>query len=83
MRICVYGAGSLGSAIGGMLAEQHDVVLIGRAANVAAIRKNGLELRGIINKKVEAEAYPSINGLAPPDHRNFLNPLTISFSNLN
>jgi len=67
MRICVYGAGSLGSAIGGMLAEQHDVVLIGRAANVEAIRKNGLELRGIIKKKVEAEAYPSINGLAPPD----------------
>jgi len=67
MRICVYGAGSLGSAIGGMLAEQHDVVLIGRTANVEAIQKSGLELRGIIKKKVEAEAYPSINGLAPPD----------------
>ncbi len=67
MRICVYGAGSLGSAIGGMLAEQHDVVLIGRAANVEAIQKGGLELRGVIQKKVAAEAYPSIDGLAPPD----------------
>ncbi len=67
MRICVYGAGSLGSAFGGMLAEQHEVVLIGRAANVEAIRKSGLELRGVVRKKVDAEAYQSIDGLDPPD----------------
>jgi 2-dehydropantoate 2-reductase len=67
MRICVYGAGSLGSAIGGMLAERHDVIFIGRAANVESIRENGLELRGAIERRVDVEAHPSIDGLPPPE----------------
>lgn len=47
MKIVVLGAGSLGSALGGVLAEAgHEVWLITRnAAHVAAIQKQGLILR--------------------------------------
>ena len=53
MRICVLGAGGLGSVIGGWLAESGvDVTLVGRPAHVEAIRKNGLHLTGIRGERV-------------------------------
>ena len=67
MRICVYGAGSLGSAIGGLLAGEHEVSFIGRPANVEAILRDGLTLKGAVERTVEAEAYTSIEGLQPPE----------------
>ena len=67
MRICVYGAGSLGSAIGGMLADEHKVSFIGRPANVEAILKNGLTIRGAVSRTVAAEAYSTIEGVPPPE----------------
>lgn len=47
MRICVLGAGALGSALGGTLAEAgHEVTLVTRnRAHVEAIRSRGLTLR--------------------------------------
>ncbi|MGN6094885.1 MAG: ketopantoate reductase family protein [Bosea sp. (in: a-proteobacteria)] len=47
MRICILGAGALGSAIGGTLAEAgHDVTLVNRnRLHVEAIRERGLVLR--------------------------------------
>ena len=45
MKIAVMGAGSVGCYFGGMLARGgHDVTLIGRAAHVQAIRRDGLLL---------------------------------------
>jgi 2-dehydropantoate 2-reductase len=42
MKICVYGAGSIGGIIGGVLAEQgHDVSLIARGDHLAALQKSG------------------------------------------
>lgn len=47
MRVCVLGAGGLGSVIGGYLAHSGvDVTLIGRAAHVDAIRRDGLRITG-------------------------------------
>ncbi len=48
MKIAVLGAGALGCAIGGALAEAgNDVALINRnAAQVEAIRAAGLRMRG-------------------------------------
>jgi 2-dehydropantoate 2-reductase len=47
-RVCILGAGGLGSLVGGMLAESGvEVALVGRPAHVAAIRERGLEIRGI------------------------------------
>lgn len=54
MEILVFGAGSLGSLLGGMLARTHDVTLVGRDPHVAAVEENGLEIRGV----VESHTYP-------------------------
>ncbi len=45
MRFVVYGAGAIGGAIGGRLAQGgHDVVLIARGAHFEALRDHGLRL---------------------------------------
>ena len=45
MRYIILGAGGIGGAIGGRLAEAgHEVVLVARGANLAALRENGLRL---------------------------------------
>jgi len=47
-RVCILGAGGLGSLVGGWLAESGaHVTLVGRPAHVEAIRARGLEIRGI------------------------------------
>lgn len=59
MRVCVVGAGSLGSAIGGTLAaDGNDVMLVTRnAAHVAAIETHGLRLDdGERRRTVEVKA---------------------------
>ncbi|WP_435365209.1 ketopantoate reductase family protein [Haloarchaeobius sp. DYHT-AS-18] len=45
MRICIYGAGSLGSLVGGLLGHHgHDVTLVGRDPHVSAVRESGLRV---------------------------------------
>jgi len=48
LRICILGAGGLGSLVGGRLAESGaSVTLVGRTAHVEAIRARGLQISGI------------------------------------
>lgn len=48
MRVCILGAGGLGSIFGGYLAKNGaEVTLIARPAHAEAIAKNGLKLTGI------------------------------------
>lgn len=48
MRIVVFGAGAIGSVLGGMLAKAgHEVTLLGRAWHVDAVRQSGLTLSGL------------------------------------
>jgi 2-dehydropantoate 2-reductase len=48
MRICILGAGGLGSVLGGWLAETGvDVTLVTRAEHAAAIQDHGLRIDGI------------------------------------
>ncbi|HUV61798.1 MAG TPA: 2-dehydropantoate 2-reductase [Thermoplasmata archaeon] len=67
MRICVFGAGSMGSALGGLLAEGHEVVLVGRKANVDRVRQDGLRLQGAVNKEVMIDARETVSDIDPPD----------------
>ena len=46
MRIIVLGAGAIGSTYGAKLSRHHDVTLIGGAAHVAAIQRDGLVMQG-------------------------------------
>lgn len=67
MRILVFGAGSLGCAIGGMLARKHEVVLVGRKENMDAIRRDGLRLSGEVEATVKLETRDTVEGLSAPD----------------
>jgi len=50
MRITVFGAGSLGSFIGGILSIKHHVGIIGRHSHIIAIKQKGLRITGKTNR---------------------------------
>lgn len=55
MDIVVFGAGSLGSLIGGLLARAHDVTLVGRNPHIRRIREQGLKIEGHIETTVHLD----------------------------
>jgi len=59
-RILVFGAGSLGSLLGGLLARTHDVALVGREPHVARVREAGLRIEGEISLDVRPAAATTI-----------------------
>lgn len=63
MEIVVLGAGSLGSLVGGMLAREHTVTLVGREPHMRAIRTRGLRVSGAIGMAV----HPSASTTPPGD----------------
>ena len=67
MRVIIYGAGAVGSAIGGRLRQGGtDVVLVARPAHVTSIRESGLTLRTAKDSEVVAiDAVTSIDQLEP------------------
>ena len=70
MKIAVLGAGSLGSVIGGRLAQSgHDVALINRnAAYVEAVQRNGLVLTEATRREtISLTAVRTPKGLGPVD----------------
>ncbi|WP_280585954.1 ketopantoate reductase family protein [Halorubrum sp. Boch-26] len=56
MEVLVYGAGALGSLIGGLLARAHDVTLVGRDPHMRLVRENGLRIDGEIDAHVHPRA---------------------------
>jgi 2-dehydropantoate 2-reductase len=70
MNICILGAGALGCAIGGTLAESGaDVLLVNRSQpHVNAMNRAGLRMRdGDTERSVKVRAATSCKGLAPVD----------------
>jgi 2-dehydropantoate 2-reductase len=57
MQFLVYGAGAVGSVLGGMLSlHHHDVCLVGREAHVDAINRDGLRIK---SNTAEYLAHPT------------------------
>ncbi|THE64684.1 ketopantoate reductase family protein [Salinadaptatus halalkaliphilus] len=58
MEVVVFGAGSLGSLVGAVLAREsiHDITLVGRQPHVEAIRETGLRLEGELEAHVQPRA---------------------------
>jgi len=56
MEILVYGAGALGSLVGGLLARTHDVTLVGRDPHMRRIREDGLRIDGAVDARVRPRA---------------------------
>jgi 2-dehydropantoate 2-reductase len=69
MRVIVYGAGAVGSVVGGRLHQAGiDTVLVGRPAHVAAIEADGLRLRdGHGTDIIRVAAVTSLDELPPLD----------------
>ncbi len=55
MELLVFGAGSIGSLLGGLLSREHEVTLLGRDPHMRQIETEGLEITGLANERV----YPS------------------------
>jgi 2-dehydropantoate 2-reductase len=64
MEFVVFGAGSLGSLVGGLLAREHRVTLVGRADHVAAVREGGLSVGGEFEFAVAPGATTDGRGLS-------------------
>src|SRR5512139_3626367 len=57
MQFLVYGAGAVGSVLGGMLSvHKHDVCLVGREAHIDAITADGLRIKSTTGEYV---AHPA------------------------
>jgi 2-dehydropantoate 2-reductase len=52
MDIVVFGAGSLGSLLGGLLARANDVTLVGREPHVGTVAESGLRISGAVETTV-------------------------------
>jgi 2-dehydropantoate 2-reductase len=61
MDIVVLGAGSLGSLLGGLLAREHDVTLVGREPHVGAVADGGLDVVGTESFHVEPAARTDLS----------------------
>lgn len=65
MRICILGAGGLGTVLGGWLAESGaDVTLIARPAHVDAIRSRGLQVTGIRGERTITDRLTAVTAAA-------------------
>ena len=60
MDIVVFGAGSLGSLVGGLCAREHRVTLVGRDPHVAAVRESGLAVEGAVEFTVHPDARTTV-----------------------
>jgi len=67
MRIVIFGAGSLGSAVGALLARKNEVALVGRRRNMSPIRANGLRVVGDVDFRANIQAHESVDELDPPE----------------
>ncbi len=56
MDIVVFGAGAVGSLIGGLLAREHAVTLVGRDPHMKAVAADGLHVTGAITDRTYPEA---------------------------
>ncbi|MHC1635443.1 MAG: ketopantoate reductase family protein, partial [Candidatus Methanospirareceae archaeon] len=63
-RIMVMGAGAIGSLFGGLIASAgYDVVLVGREEHVREIKRKGLHISGLTERRIKIDAETSPRGI--------------------
>jgi 2-dehydropantoate 2-reductase len=65
LNILILGAGAIGSVYGARLSRFHDVTLIGGAAHVDAINRDGLIMQGHIAETLRLPAFTSVPSIEP------------------
>ena len=67
MDVVVFGAGALGSLIGGLLADAHAVTLVGRDPHVGRVTADGLRISGAVDRRVRPRATTALDPDADAD----------------
>ncbi len=67
MKIAVMGAGALGSLVGGLLAQNNDVTLIGSEDHMGAIQNHGLKIEGLSELAVSPKTATTTQDCEIPD----------------
>jgi 2-dehydropantoate 2-reductase len=67
MRVTIFGAGALGSVIGGLMAESHTVTLVCRKDHANEINADGLWLDGLVERRAFPHATIDTKGLPIQD----------------
>src|SRR5687767_2767866 len=65
MFIVILGAGAIGSIYGARLSKQHHVTLVGGAAHVEAIRRDGLVMQGLLSETLHLPAVTRLDRIEP------------------
>ena len=65
MKIIVLGAGAIGSTYGARLSKHHDVTLVGGAAHVEAIQRDGLVMQGQTTGTLRLPAFTAVPAIEP------------------
>lgn len=65
MHIVILGAGAIGSIYGAKLSTRHHVTLVGGAAHVAAIQRDGLECQGLLSGTLRLRAVTRLEKIEP------------------
>ena len=65
MHIVIVGAGAIGSVYGAKLSKQHQVTLVGGAAHVAAIQRDGLVMQGLLSETLHLPAVTRLDRIEP------------------
>ena len=65
MHIIILGAGAIGSVYGAKLSKQHHVTLVGGAAHVDAIQRNGLVMQGLLSETLHLPAVTRLERIEP------------------
>lgn len=65
MQIVILGAGAIGSVYGAKLSRHHDVTLVGGAAHVEAVQRDGLEIQGLLTETLRLPAVTRLQAIEP------------------
>lgn len=65
MHIVILGAGAIGSVYGAKLSRQHQVTLVGGAAHVEAIGRDGLVMQGLLSETLRLPAVTRLERIEP------------------
>jgi 2-dehydropantoate 2-reductase len=67
MKVVVLGAGAVGSFLGGMLCQEHDVTLVARPEHASAVADRGLRITGLMEAACRPAAACAADGMGPAD----------------
>lgn len=79
MHVLVFGAGAIGSLLGGLLSIENDVTIVGRRPHVDAVNRQGLRITGLTRRI----AWPTATTVVPAGEFDFVFVTTKAYDTVN